>query len=577
MASAPIAWPTARVISNKSRRIVEVQTSVGILAYDARCQLVGADSYSKDRMMAGSGRKQQVLDVAIVGGGVSGVYAGWRLLGAQKAKAKMKAVTLFEQSDRIGGRLLSVQVPGIPHVWCELGGMRFTSNQALVRTLVQDELLLPTHIFPVHEPENLNYLRGVRLRERDFADPAVSVPYALDWAETDLSPGNLLGYAIDQLIPGATKMPSAQLRSFLESYVLEGRHIYDWGFWNLLARGLSHEGYELARATGGYDTPCLNWNALDTISLNFDLAPDVSYFALDGGYQSLPLTLAEQFEDRGGKVELGHSLESFDVDNGEVVLQFDSGGAQREVRARSLILAMPRRSLELLAPTGAVLGPKHPHVRELIESVTPIPLFKLCIAYKHPWWESVGVTQGRSQTDLPIRQCYYWATGRPQHGDPDDRKSVMLATYDDGSNVDFWNGYSNTSHHRLFVPIEDQDTRAHPGSQEWRQYKATRAMVAEGDRQLREMHGLRYSAPAYEAAYIDWGADPFGGGVNFWNIHARSSEVVPKMIKPVAKAPVYVCGEAYSNGQGWVEGALETAEMVLQQHFRLSAPAWAKA
>ena len=30
--------------------------------------------------------------------------------------------------------------------------------------------------------------------------------------------------------------------------------------------------------------------------------------------------------------------------------------------------------------------------------------------------------------------------------------------------------------------------------------------------------------------------------------------------------------EAYSNGQGWVEGALETAELVLQHKFGLSSP-----
>ncbi|MDQ6807130.1 MAG: hypothetical protein M3065_19710 [Actinomycetota bacterium] len=52
---------------------------------------------------------------------------------------------------------------------------------------------------------------------------------------------------------------------------------------------------------------------------------------------------------------------------------------------------------------------------------------------------------------------------------------------------------------------------------------------------------------------------------------------LPSMINPVPSVPVYVCGEAYSNGQGWVEGALETAEMVLQKHFGLAAPDWASA
>jgi monoamine oxidase len=521
--------------------------------------------------MAPSERRGQDLDVAIVGAGVSGVYVGWRLLSAGKARS----VTIYDQSHRIGGRLLSLQPPGMPGVWCELGGMRFTSNQALVCGLI-NELHLATHPFPVSEGPNINYLRGMHIRQQEFADPTVSLPYTLDWAERGMDPGDLLGYAVDQVIPGATKMATVQLRSFLETYMLDGRHVYDWGFWNLLARGLSNEGYELARATGGYDTPLLNWNALDTIGLNFDLAEGVTYNAVDGGYQSLPLELAAQFEQLGGKVELGHRLDSFDAGaDGKAVLRLrDDDGAHQEVRAGALVLAMPRRSLELLAPTGPMLGPDHPEVRRLIESVTPIPLFKLCVAYPYPWWESVGVTQGRSQTDLPIRQCYYWATGSPSDGDPDDRKSVLMATYDDGSNVDFWNGYSDPDHHSPFTQRDDDATRAHPGSEAWSDYTPTAAMIAEADRQLREMHGARVGAVPYAAAYVDWGVDPFGGGVNFWNIHARSSEVIPRMINPVPKLPVYVCGEAYSNGQGWVEGALETAELVLQGHLDVPAPAW---
>jgi monoamine oxidase len=522
--------------------------------------------------MVGSERKREGLEVAIVGAGVSGVYVGWRLLSA----GKVKSVTIYEQSDRVGGRLLSLQPPGIPDVWCELGGMRFTSSQPLVVGLV-NQLHLATHLLPVDEAPNINYLRGVQIRDQQFADPTVSLPYNLGWAERGMDPGALLGYAVDQVIPGATKMAGAQLRAFLEAYMLEGRHVYDWGFWNLLARGLSHEGYELARATGGYDTPLLNWNALDTISLNFDLAEGVTYSALNGGYQSLPLTLLSQFEQLGGKLELGHHLQSFDVDHDRRILMRlgEPDGKRHDARADALVLAMPRRSLELLAPTGPVLGPDRPEVRRLIESVTPIPLFKICIAYPYPWWESVGVTQGRSQTDLPIRQCYYWATGRPQDGDPDNRKSVLLASYDDGSNVDFWNGFSNPRHHSRFEAMHDEDTQVHPGSQEWRDYTPTAAMVAEADRQLREMHGVRVSPAPYAAAYVDWGVDPFGGGVNFWNIHARSSEVIPRMINPVPKLPVYVCGEAYSNGQGWVEGALETAELLLQGHFGLASPEWA--
>ena len=36
----------------------------------------------------------------------------------------------------------------------------------------------------------------------------------------------------------------------------------------------------------------------------------------------------------------------------------------------------------------------------------------------------------------------------------------------------------------------------------------------------------------------------------------------------------YVCGEAYSANQGWVEGAVNTAERVLETHFGVRRPSW---
>jgi hypothetical protein len=47
---------------------------------------------------------------------------------------------------------------------------------------------------------------------------------------------------------------------------------------------------------------------------------------------------------------------------------------------------------------------------------------------------------------------------------------------------------------------------------------------------------------------------------------------MPRIVKPAAGEEVYVCGESYSTFQGWVEGALQTAEMILTGHFGMAAP-----
>eukprot|EP01035_Chromulina_nebulosa_P064065 gene64065-87620_t len=90
------------------------------------------------------------VDVAVIGGGVAGAYSAWRL---QKANGKKSKVALYEYSDRIGGRLFSRTLPGMPNVVAELGGMRYIpETQPLVTGLI-NYLKLPTKDFPMGNPD----------------------------------------------------------------------------------------------------------------------------------------------------------------------------------------------------------------------------------------------------------------------------------------------------------------------------------------------------------------------------------------------------------------------------------------
>lgn len=60
----------------------------------------------------------------------------------------------------------------------------------------------------------------------------------------------------------------------------------------------------------------------------------------------------------------------------------------------------------------------------------------------------------------------------------------------------------------------------------------------------------------------------------WWNRGYKSWEILEQMTQPVKDFPCYICGEAYSTNQTWVEGALQTAEIVLQKHLGLAKPGW---
>ena len=149
----------------------------------------------------------------------------------------------------------------------------------------------------------------------------------------------------------------------------------------------------------------------------------------------------------------------------------------------------------------------------------------------------------------------------------------MILVYDDGQDLDYWAALRAFKETDPFLP-KHRPPAAAGGLPDWHDFAAPRRMVAEVHRQLLEIHGVpaRQSIEPYAAAYMDWGMDPFGGGANFWPLHVDSHAASERILQPMPNVPVYVCGDAYSHAQGWVEGALATAEGMLQRRMGLGPP-----
>ena len=311
------------------------------------------------------------LDVAIVGGGVSGLYSAYRLLtatpekgsdlarlAAQRPDGKLR-VAVYELSEHVGGRLLSATPPGMPNTTVELGGMRYKSTHTYVKALVENKLRLLRRPFPVDEDENLAYLRGRRVRLQDlpnFGKPGgPDLPFNLSWAERVGDPRHLLGNALHTLIPGLNRADPKTMLKFLKTAKVDGKPLYQHGLWSLLAKTLSFEAYTLARAIGGYDCLTMNYNAVDTAIALFDFVPGEKYSAFVDGFHQVPKRLYDLTIEEGGQVLFCKTLRKVTSESGPGVrLTFDD---DTHVNAHKVILAMPRRSLELLDPEGPILAP----------------------------------------------------------------------------------------------------------------------------------------------------------------------------------------------------------------------------
>lgn len=526
------------------------------------------------------------VDIAVVGAGVAGTYSAWRL----KQSFPEKRVALFEYSNRVGGRLYSVALPGMPHVHAELGGMRYIpKSQTFVSELIEN-LGLATRDFPMGAPDdpgglnNLMFLRRRLLRARDLTDPAL-VPYLLNPTEQGMNPDQLQRYVMDSLVPNAGKLTADQWN---EVEVFNGEKLFKIGFWNLLYRVLTSEAYQFMDDAGGYYTNVANSTSVLSLPV-FEFGPSVRYRTLVDGYEALPLAIADAFRgDQHGQYHPNCRLDSIAGGSGAYSLLFvkthtapsgwtDARGTPGpketlRVAAKQVVLAMPRRSLELVrwdpfSQDGTVQG--------MVEAVISQAAFKIFLAYPYPWWRPLGLVAGRSITDMPLRQTFYFQTEGEFGGDPQNLNSLMMVSYNDLGSVPFWKALEA----QTLGPASHFHGRPNPfvkagGEMPHTPFPITSQMVDTAQALVRQIHNLEFVPEPYSAAYHDWSADPYGAGWHAWKAGTRFWEIMPRIRKPVAGEDVFICGEAYSINQGWVEGALQTAELMLEEHFGLRRPSW---
>ena len=544
------------------------------------------------------------LDVALVGAGVSSLYSAYRLMN-ESGKTSHKRVQIFEMSDRIAGRLESVVLPGMV-ITGELGGMRYLDSQQIVTTLIEKVFKHDLdHIdFPMGDAANLLfYLRKQRFHANawDVAQKAgekLETRYYLNADDDGFSADQLFNKVIyDVLVADpwfknkyGTQVSNPSLYNYIFQLTstdwddikpnltycfsgpYEGLKVNDLGFWNLVKDQVSEEGYTFLDVAGGYYSNTINWNAAEAFPYmvgDFS-SQTVTYKTIDGGYDLIAYALAHHYlKFEHSQIWTENQLLTINhTDKGkrkyQLVFKNRGSGNTWNVYADRVVLGMPRRSLELLDQEGFLFKSKN--LQYHMESVIMEPSFKLLMGFENPWWKEVlGATSGHSITDLPMRQCYYFGT------DPHDSHSMFLASYNDMNTVTFWKALDD-NHPERFEPKATRlmSLASIPDLKN----KASKVMIAEAMNQVRELHGDPNIPEPYVALYKDWADDPFGGGYHAWKAAYNVKETMEFMRKPIPKEDIYIVGEAYSDQQGWVEGAFCVAEKMLQDHFSLNRPDW---
>jgi monoamine oxidase len=260
-------------------------------------------------------------------------------------------------------------------------------------------------------------------------------------------------------------------------------------------------------------------------------------------------------------VQCQHQLTNLHHTGEGVVLTF---AGKEPVVARRVILALPKRPLEHVEGLPAP-------VTESLNTVVGLPLLKAFFLIDQPWWED-DRPANRFAGDLPTRELHYVKSQKKTKG--------MIMVYTDRPATQFWTDYiTEDAKIQRGHDFAYQRIRRQTEAKTWCLEKAQ--VYSEYDtpnprlwrrfvQYARDYEHNDFTFDRLLACGIrDWGKEPYGGAAHAWRPGERSWEVIQQFTAFSLEEHrqlhiVHICGEAYSDHQGFIEGALRSAARVLQ-------------
>ncbi len=295
--------------------------------------LTGAAAAATLPLLSRSAQAATDLDIAIVGGGLAGTYAALRLATTKSGQS----IRLFEVSDRIGGRLRSIAFPQAPGLIGEAGGARFLDSHSNIVGLAHtlDLAIRPT---PLDLPQDRLALRSRNIPLSHVGSDALS--YEMPAGHQNLS-ARRMRQALASIVPDAATLTPGQWNTKRLTVRVKEKPLAAWNAGQLLADALSPGERDFLRDTARLDDAALEGNALalfDSILGEADL--EGPFFTIAGGFQKLPLAIAEKIAPFGDVVSKGQRLVSLTVPEGKGAA---SSNSPLKMRAQGAHKSPPNR------------------------------------------------------------------------------------------------------------------------------------------------------------------------------------------------------------------------------------------
>jgi len=447
----------------------------------------------------------EIYDFVIAGGGIAGLYTAYNL----KKKYPSASVCIVELSNRLGGRLHTINPE--PNIYFEAGGARFNNEQKRINKLI-DELGLTNKKFPISsssiykaiQPNYNAELETIYPTINHFIKDCENLIKQKHIPETELINTTLLEFSY--------KYYSKQYPSIKNYLIAIYPYYSELGILN------TKEGIHL---------------------FTNEFSNKTQYYVLNGGLQQLTDTIINILKNNSNSKSKSKSKYKSNLNillETELInIELDKLGyyniitsqtkSQFHIGAYNIILAIPKNGLSRIKYLTRI-----PKISKMINSISLQPLYRIYACYPptkssdksqyKTWFDGLS----KITTNLEIKYII-----------PIDYKNgIIMISYTDSKFAKYWlnhvvNGtFEKELYKQLKLLFPDKDI---PEKPKW-----------------------------FKHYYWDIGA-------GYWKPGFDKDKILKSILKPISGENIFICGENYSSHQAWVEGALETADLVLEKIY----------
>lgn len=406
--------------------------------------------------------KNEIYDVIIIGGGISGINTALKLSKSQK-------VLLLDERNYWGGRISSKYAP-----YYERGAARFSNKHKLLNKLIHKY-----NLNKIALPQSIDYLYDNNGNVKLFSD----------------SHKTLDNYF--QQIVSKSKYYS---KNKLKSMTL-------FEFMNLCND--EEESQNIVNMFG-YFSEIKRMNAYDALNTFKNDFVNVQYYILEKGLTELCKLMIQEIRYHGCICKNNN----FVVDVKKKQNFFQVLTSSEEFQTKNVVFAIKGEQLKQFS----ILRTIHKYTECVLNSELLRIYAKYPIRQKGVWFKNIKRTTTNSflRQIIPINY----------------QDGLIMVSYTDGKDVCAF----KDKNERLLKESKIKD-KVHM--------------------ELNRLFDNKVPQPTYFKVHY-WNV-----GAHHWKPGCDSDLLAQKIVNPMRN--IYICGEAFSQKQAWIEGALETSEIVVKK------------